>query len=113
MEVRLQDVLTTNITKGIVCEAYDHEESGKHQFIGSFLLELSSQYLQTMKSQKGEKVDFLYRKPKWYYVVNPHVEIGRCVFGRVLMAVALFRREDIDKGRIPKELIFNDNLIPT
>lgn len=66
-----------------------------------------------MKSQKGEKVDFLYRKPKWYYVVNPHVEVGRCVFGRVLMAVALFRREDIDKGRIPQELIYNDNLIPT
>ena len=41
-------------------------------------------------------------KPKWYYVLNPHIEIGKHIFGKVLIGVALFKREDLLNERIPK-----------
>ena len=44
----MQDLLTTNITKGVVVEAFNHGK-GKDQFIGSFLIKLSSKNLTTFK----------------------------------------------------------------
>jgi hypothetical protein len=74
MDLQIQDLINTNITKGIVCEAFDHEDSGKNQYIGSFLIEANSNLLREMKPAKGEKnLEFLYQRPKWYYVQNPHV----------------------------------------
>lgn len=108
LNVQLQDIFTTNITKGIVCEAFDHEESGKHQYIGSFLIELNSSLINTMKAVPGtgtQNIEFLYQRPKWYYVKNPHVEIGKNVFGKVLLSVALFKKDDITRKRIPPEFI--------
>jgi Ca2+-dependent lipid-binding protein len=45
MPVKIQDVFDNELTKGVVCEAYDHEKSGKHQYIGSFLIELNNNLL--------------------------------------------------------------------
>jgi hypothetical protein len=61
-----------------------------------------------MKSASGvpnETFEFLYQRPKWYYVKNPHVEIGKNVFGKVLLSLALFKKEDITKKRIPLEFL--------
>lgn len=55
----------------------------------------------TMKSQiQGQNVEFIYQRPKWYYIKNPHVEIGNNVFGKVLLSIGLFKKEDIAKRRI-------------
>lgn len=118
MQVSLQDVFTTNITKGIVCQAFDHEESGNHQYIGSFLITLNNQLNTKMKVPSGQgmvDIQFLYQKPKWYYVKNPHVEIGKNVFGKVLLSIALFKKDDITKNRIPPEYLGQKqiDLIPT
>ena len=45
MPVAIQDVFDNELTKGVVCEAYDHEKSGNHQYIGSFLIELNNNLL--------------------------------------------------------------------
>lgn len=60
----------------------------------------------TMKSQiPGQNVEFIYQRPKWYYIKNPHVEIGNNVFGKVLLSIGLFKKEDIAKRRIAPEFI--------
>ena len=41
-------------------------------------------------------------KPRWYYILNPHIEIGKHIFGKVLIAVALFKKEDLNRGKIPR-----------
>jgi hypothetical protein len=48
-------------------------------------------------------IEFLYVKPKWYYIVNPHIEVGKNIFGRVLIAAALFKQEDINMTSMPQE----------
>ena len=41
--VHMQDLFTTNITKGLVVEAFDHVNgSDKDQFIGSFLIKVNT-----------------------------------------------------------------------
>ena len=110
-DVHLQDIFTTNITKGVVCEAMDHEKNGKHQFIGSFIIELNSALVTKVKNntEGGPPVGIIYKKPRWYYIKNPHVEIGKNIFGRVLMSVALFKKSDIKAYRIPLEYLQQRN----
>lgn len=55
--INMQDIFNTNISKGVVCEAFDHygndpttNNDKKDQFIGSFLIELSSNFRQTYVS---------------------------------------------------------------
>lgn len=98
MPVAIQDVFDNELTKGVVCEAYDHEKSGNHQYIGSFLIELNNNLLSQVqaepgsyKQQKDSKVKMLYQKPKWYFIKNPHVQIGNNIFGKVLLSIALFK----------------------
>lgn len=110
----MQQLFTTNITKGLVVEAFDYIDDKHDQFIGSFLIKLNSKSLIKYKpSEKDyaichkerledpEHAEFIYLKPKWYYILNPHIEIGKHIFGRVLMSVALFRQDDLTKQKIP------------
>ncbi len=102
MNVSLQNLLTTNITKGIVCESFDYQQTGKHQFIGSFLVKVNSSHKKTA-TINNKKVQFIFLKPKWYYIINPHIDVGNNVFGKVLLGVAVFKQDDIVKGNITKE----------
>ena len=45
----MQDLFTTNITKGVVVEAFNHGPKGKDQFIGSFLIKVNSKNLTTFR----------------------------------------------------------------
>ena len=89
-DLHLQDVFTTNITKGVVVEAFDHVDGkSKDQFIGSFLIRVNTSNLvdfkPTEKDQEELQFDlenkhvrlqnthFIYVRPKWYYVLNPHI----------------------------------------
>ena len=122
-DIFMQDVFTTNITKGVVVEAFDKCDRGRDQFIGSFLIKINSSSLtmfkpnekdmreaelqspscyQNMKISSKKKVEFIYMKPKWHYILNPHIEIGKHIFGKVLLGVALFKREDLSMERIPR-----------
>jgi len=58
-----------------------------------------------------QPIEYLYLKPRWYYVINPHIEVGKNIFGRVLMGAALFKFEDIQKQRIPA-LFYNYSMRP-
>ena len=82
--INMQDLIMTNITKGLVVEAFDHVNGGsKDQFIGSFLIKLNTKNLikykpseKDLKASERSKpvpMDFIYIKPKWYYVTNPHI----------------------------------------
>jgi hypothetical protein len=35
--------------------------------------------------------------------VNPHIEVGKNIFGRVLIGAALFKQEDIQNFKMPQE----------
>ena len=48
-DIFMQDIFTTNITKGVVVEAFNRSGKGKDQFIGSFLIKVNSKGLTHFK----------------------------------------------------------------
>lgn len=112
--VNMQDIFVTNLTKGLVVEAFDYIDDSHDQFIGSFLIQINSKNLikyrptekdiawaEKEKASKPQETEFIYIKPRWHYITNPHIEIGKHIFGRVLLGVALFRQDDLKKQKIP------------
>jgi hypothetical protein len=69
--------------------------------------------LKLTKKYNEEKIDFIYSKPKWCYVINPNVEIGNPVFGRVLISCSIFKKKyeingkTVDFSEIEKDCRFN------
>lgn len=35
----------------------------------------------------------IYSKPRWYHIIDPNIEIGSHNFGRVLLSLALFKKQ--------------------
>ena len=38
-----------------------------------------------------DTVSFIYEEPKWYYLINPHIELGNNMFGKILLSYAIFK----------------------
>jgi len=54
--INMQDLFVTNITKGVVVEAFDHVDGDKKdQFIGSFLIKINRSNLITYKPNDKDK----------------------------------------------------------
>ena len=55
-DINMQDLFTTNITKGVVVEAFDYiDGKSKDQFIGSFLIKVNSKNIIHYKPNDKDK----------------------------------------------------------
>lgn len=51
-----------------------------------------------IKDSFGKQIgsyDFIYEPPQWYYMINPHIELGNNMFGKILLSYAIFRTSDL------------------
>ena len=103
----MQDMFELRLEKGLFCQAYDKEPSlTKDNYLGEIFIPFSSEMRKSFvdkinnedsmslksKSDKDKKlIDFIYRKPEWYPVLNHFIDIGNKCCGKVLMTFAIFR----------------------
>ena len=53
--INMQDIFTTNLTKGLVVEAFDYIDETHDQFIGSFLIKINSKNLLKYRPSDKDK----------------------------------------------------------